>query len=118
MTRAALGDFFDAGLERNVRDAEETWREAAAEAIEEHPEYDTLREQVETAREAVEAAVEELGKVQKAALDTLADVEPPEFDIPEPETNEEYCLCQVIFNTEDEFAEASQLMRAIKAYEE
>jgi hypothetical protein len=118
MTREALGDFFDADLARNVADARDVWHEAAADALYGHPDYDTLREQVETAREAVETAVEELGKVQKVALDTLADVETPDFDIPEPDTNEEYCRCQVIFDTTEEFVEASQLMRAIKAYEE
>jgi hypothetical protein len=117
LARDALSPFFDAELSGSVEEAAKEWQEAADQAIEEHPDYDAVVARIEAARNAVVAVVEQLAVAQRIAHETLSDLDPPDIEVPEAETDDD-TDCPLIFNTATEFVEATQLLRTIKNYEE
>jgi hypothetical protein len=114
LARTALSPFFDGDLDDRIAGAQDEWRAEATDLVEEHPEYDAVRERIEAAREKVAAAVEELDKAQQHALDQLSDLEPPELEVEEVDLDDE--PGDEIFTTEADFVTATQQLIDIKEY--
>jgi hypothetical protein len=105
IVRDALQPFFDFTLAGRIAAAAQQWREDANAQLQGDPRYAAAHAVVGALHKVVAAAVETLDEAQDNAHDSLSEVTPPKFELPEPEIA---AAPEPLFDSSDEWASATR----------
>jgi len=117
IAEAAIAPFYDETLKERCRAAYDTWWRDANELLTNDARYDDARQSIEDAHNEVMDAIDNLVTAQDDAESTLSDIEPPPFDCPEPELNDEDAP-QPLFTSQDDYTTTTTRLRLYKALED
>jgi hypothetical protein len=106
IVREALTPFFDFGLAERIAAAAQQWRTDANAQLQADPRYTASRAVVSAVHRVVAAAAETLEEARNDAYDSLSEIVPPEFELPQPEITAE--APEPLFNSNDEWAAATR----------
>ena len=114
----AVRIFYDETMPQRGRSAEEAWEDAAREAVEAHPEYETIRDLVGDALAVLQAAHADYADAVALAAVRFAEVELPEVERVEPgeECDEdEFEIGEgSVFDSREDFVVASRRLKSDK----
>ncbi len=116
IARDAIAPFYDDTLGNRIADAERDWRDQAERFLLDHPDYSALRSEVAGRLESARQAVEFFEAAQERASDLLGGIEPPSFELPPIDLNEE--ARPPLFTTGDEYLAATARLKAYRALED
>jgi hypothetical protein len=116
IAEAAIAPFYDETLAARCRSAHALWQSVAVDLLASDPRYDDAREAIENAHSKVNIAIADLVAAQDDAEETLSDIEPPPFELPEPKLDED--APQPLFTSQDDYTTATTRLRQYKALED
>jgi hypothetical protein len=101
----AVEPFYDFTLDQRTLEATREWEEEAQERLEASIRYEELARGIDQAFDHVEQAINALNIAKEEARTVLSEVELPEIDLPEANTDTE--APEPLFTSDDDFVAAS-----------
>jgi hypothetical protein len=117
LVERAFDPYFDRTLEARVAAAEDEWRSAAAEAIDEQIDSDALSDARDQASELLDEMPERVDDINRRLRAAVGPVTLPEIDVPEPELNDDTPR-QALVSLDQDWVEATRALIAHKSYGE